>query len=58
LEVPAPPGQFEAAPDAKEEATPKRNAWIWTYVVIMREVGKIIGKVNEEFFASVFSGLG
>jgi hypothetical protein len=26
--------------------------------VIMREVGRIIGKVNEEFFASVFSELG
>jgi hypothetical protein len=58
LEVPAPPGQFEAAPDEKEEATPKRNAWIWTYVVIMREEGETICKVDEEFSASVFSGLG
>jgi hypothetical protein len=58
LEVPAPPGQFEAAPDAKEEATPKRNAWIWTYALIMRGEVETICKVNEEFFASVFSGLG
>ena len=38
--------------------TPETNAWIWTYAVIMREEGKVICKPGEEFFASVFSGLG
>ena len=58
MEFPAPSGQFETAPDAKEEATLERTAWIWTYALIMREEGETIGKVDEEFFASVFSGLG
>jgi hypothetical protein len=52
---PAFSGQFEAL---RIEATPETNAWIWTYAVIMREEGKMIGKPGEEFFASVFSGLG
>jgi hypothetical protein len=39
-------------------ATPAMNAWIWTYATIMREEGRVICKSGEEFFASVFSGLG
>jgi hypothetical protein len=34
------------------------SVWIWTYGVIMREEGEIICKVDEGFFAGVFSGLG
>jgi hypothetical protein len=34
------------------------NAWIWAYAVIMRELGEIIGIVDEGFLAGVFSGLG
>jgi len=36
----------------------RNKAWIWSYAVIMREEGIIICKAGEEFFASVFSGLG
>ena len=36
----------------------QRKAWIWIYEAIMREGGEMIGKLGEEFFASVFSGLG
>lgn len=31
---------------------------IWIHAAIMREQGEIIGKVGEDFLASVFSGLG
>ena len=52
---PAFSGQFEAL---RIGATPETNAWIWTYAVIMREEGETIGKVGEDFFTSVFCGLG
>jgi hypothetical protein len=51
---PAFSGQLEAL---RKGATPETNAWIWTYAVIMREEGKLICKLGEKFFASVFSGL-
>jgi hypothetical protein len=37
---------------------PEMNAWIWSYAVIMREGGIFICRSVQEFFASVFSGLG
>jgi hypothetical protein len=39
-------------------ATPEMSVWVWTYGVIMREEGEIIGRVDEEFLVSVFCGLG
>jgi hypothetical protein len=55
LEFPALTGKFEAF---KKWVTPEMNAWIWTHATIMREEGRVICKLGEEFFASVFSGLG
>jgi hypothetical protein len=35
---------------------PELNAWIWTYAVIMREGGKIICKLGEEFLRLFAAG--
>jgi hypothetical protein len=51
-------GSSKRSRDRNETATPETNAWVWTYAVIMREEGEIIGRVDEGFLRVFSAGWG